>query len=87
MEQDGYRNVRDKIESVNERVLKGEGRQDGHEMLCAQRYGQILKELTELRASITTIAKVGLFMAFALFMIELGKATFPALFDAITRIH
>jgi hypothetical protein len=79
------REIRDRIDVVSERVIRAEGRQEGHEAICAQRYAQILKELAELRAVMTLVSKVGLFLAFVLFTLELGRATFPSLFEFITK--
>jgi hypothetical protein len=54
-----YRNdqIRDRIETVVERVVRIEGRQEGHELLCANRYSQILKEMTELRSDLAESQK------------------------------
>lgn len=68
---------------VNERVIKNEGRQEGHEQLCAERGAQMLREIAELRAYIVMVTKIGMCLAFALFALELGKATFPAIFAAL----
>ncbi len=87
MPEDPYlnREIRERIETVSDRVFRSEGRQEGHELVCAQRYGQILKELSELKILIITVAKVGLVVAAVLFMLEFGKATFPAIFEAISK--
>jgi hypothetical protein len=94
MVEDAYtnRNIRDRIEVVNDRVtevkgvvteLKGELR--GHEQVCLQLNAQILKDIQELRTYITFAIKVGFWLAILLFGVELGKATFPALFDALLK--
>lgn len=89
MAEEPYKNyeIRSRIESVNERVVKLEGKHEGHELICAQRQLQVLREFAELRAIITMIAKVGLFIAFVLFALELGRATFPVIFDLLTKGH
>lgn len=89
MAEEPYRNyeIRDRIEAVNERVVKLEGKHEGHELICAQRQLQILKEFADLRASIAVVSKVGMFMGFVLFALELGRVTFPALFDLLAKVH
>lgn len=79
-------NIRDRIEIVNERVIKAEGRQLAHEAICIELNRQVLKDIAELRVYITMVAKVGFWLAILLFGVELGKATFPALFDALLKI-
>lgn len=80
--------MRDRLESVSERVTKTEGRQEGHEALCAQRYSEILKAIAALQGDISSVSRLGLVVAVLLFMLELGKATFPALFELMTKsIH
>ena len=82
-----YRNyeIRDRIEAVNERTMETKGRIESHEMVCAQRYAQILKDIAELKAYVTMISKVGALLAFILFAMEFGKATFPTLFEVIEK--
>lgn len=88
-EEDRYHNyeIRDRIDKVNERVIRVEGKQESHELVCAQRYAQILKDIAEVKATVTLVAKAGGIVGLALFMLELGKATFPALFELITKGH
>ena len=87
MSESHYRNVdiRDRMDVINERVIKAEGRQDGHESLCAERYKQILDFIAALRANIATVSKVGLLMALVLILIELGKASIPTLLSVLTK--
>ncbi len=89
MAEEPYRNfeIRDRIEAVNERVVKSEGRQEGHELVCAQRYAQIIQNLTELKTNQSTIAKIGLIIAAGLGAIELGRATVPNIIDLLKALH
>lgn len=86
----GYRNfeIRGRIETVNEKVIKMEGRQDGHEILCAQRYNEILKQFVEMNTKVTQVSKTGFIIAVILFLLELGRATIPTVMDLLTKgIH
>lgn len=74
-----------RVDVINEKVLKVEGRQEGHELLCAQRYMQIIKEMTEIRSETATQSRYGLYIAAVLFLLELGRATFPVMFDLLTK--
>ena len=76
-----------RLEQVNEKAIKLAGRIEGHEAVCAQRHAQIIRDLAEMRAYAAMISKVGLILAVMLFGIELGRATFPALFELIERVH
>lgn len=101
--------IRDRLDVIRERVIKLEGRQEGHEEVCTQRYSQVIKDIaavqTNLAINVASLqksisdsndatqktlvlfAKVGLAISFLLFMIELGRATFPAIFDLLTKGH
>jgi hypothetical protein len=88
MPEEPYRyEARDRIERVTERALKLEGRIEGHEAICAQRYGQLIKELADMQETIATNSKVGLILIIMLFSLEIGRATFPALFELISKVH
>lgn len=86
MPEEPYRyDLRNRVEAINERVVRSEGRQEGHEAVCAQRYAQILKDVAEMRIEMANQSKYGLAIAAVLALIELGRATFPALFDILTK--
>ena len=54
---------RQRLEQITERVIKSEGRQEGHEQLCAQRYAQILEKIAQLQTDLRLISKIGLILA------------------------
>jgi hypothetical protein len=82
----GGQSIRERLEMVNDRSIKTDVRQTEHEKLCTQRYSDILEKVNAIRTELATIAKIGLVLAIMLFGVELGRATFPAIFDAITHV-
>lgn len=80
-----YDYFRKRVEEINDKVLTLAGQMRGHEDICAQRYGQLLKDIAEIRSIIWMAMKIAALGFLVLGGIELGKATFPALFDLLTH--
>ena len=80
-----YDYFRKRVEEINDKVLTLAGQMKGHEEICAERYGQLLKDIAEIRSIIWMAMKIAALGFLVLGGIELGKATFPALFDLLTH--
>lgn len=83
---------RERMDRILERLTKNEGALLGHEDLCAERYGRILdkigivdKSITETREDMAANSRIYMVLASLLFLMEFGRATFPAIFDLIMK--
>ena len=75
----------ERLEQANERMARVEEWSKGHEALCAGRYADIIAKIDEIKSVMTSNGRLYLTIAFALFSLELGKATFPVLFAALAK--